>query len=66
MSYLFYACLHSLAEVQLYFELKSFDLSPGLGLPPSIQSHSLVCVPTQISDCYFSEESFFLLLIGFH
>ncbi len=41
------------------------DLSPGLGLPPSIQSHSPLCIAASITDCYWSEENF-LSLIGFH
>jgi hypothetical protein len=36
----------------------------GLGLPP-LHSAPLYIVATQITDCYWSEESF-LSLIGFH
>jgi hypothetical protein len=28
------------------FNLRSFELSPVLGLPPSIQSHSPLCIAT--------------------
>ncbi len=35
------------------------------GLPPSILSHSPLCTTTQITDCYWSEESF-LSLTGFN
>jgi hypothetical protein len=31
---------------------RSFDLSPGLGLPPYIQTHSPLCIATQLTDCY--------------
>ena len=41
------------------FNLWSFDL------PPSIQSHSPLCIATQITDYFWSEESF-LSLISFH
>jgi hypothetical protein len=33
------------------FNPRSFDISPDLGLPPSIQSHSPLCIATQIIDC---------------
>jgi hypothetical protein len=45
------------------FNLRSFDLSLGLVLLLSIKSHSPLCIATQITDCYWSEASF-LLLIG--
>ena len=38
-----------------WVNLKSFDLSPGLGLPPSIQSLSRI--DTQFTDCYWSEKA---------
>ena len=40
------------------FNLRSFDLSPCLGFPPSIRSHSPQCIAKQITDCYWVEESF--------
>jgi hypothetical protein len=46
-------------EVELYsfyadvFSLMgSFDLSSGLRLFPSIQSHSRLCITTQMAECY--------------
>ncbi len=45
------------------FNLSSFDLSHCLGLPTSIiQSHSPLCIATQITDCYWSDESFHSLI----
>ncbi len=46
------------------FNLRSFDLSVGLGAAPSIQSHSPLCIASKITDCYWLEESF-LSLVGF-
>jgi hypothetical protein len=62
MSMKFFDCFKSCYADE--FSLRCFDLSPGLGLHPSIQSHFPLCNATQITDCYWSEESF-LSLIGF-
>jgi hypothetical protein len=43
--------------MQMYL---TFSLSPSLGLPPSSR-----CIATQMTDCYWPEESF-LSLNGFH
>jgi hypothetical protein len=50
--------------VSVEFNLRSFDLSPGLGL----SSFSfLLSAASQITDIYWSEESFLnMYLIGFH
>jgi hypothetical protein len=34
------------------FNLRSFNLSPGLGLPPSLPSHCPLCIATRIIGCY--------------
>jgi hypothetical protein len=39
-----------------------FDLSPGLGVPLSIQSHSTLCIATQTTDCYWL---YFLSTVNF-
>jgi hypothetical protein len=36
--------------------------APSLWLPPFIQSHSPLCITTQITDCYWSEDSFITLI----
>jgi hypothetical protein len=43
------------------FNLRSFDLSPGFGLFPSIQSFSPLCIATQITGFYWSEEKLSLI-----
>jgi hypothetical protein len=35
-----------LVHYAVVFNMRSFDLSSGLGLPPSIQSHSPLCIAT--------------------
>jgi hypothetical protein len=49
------------------FNLRSFDLSPGLGLPRSIQSHSPlhICITTQITDRYMVRRELLLTHIVF-
>jgi hypothetical protein len=44
------------------FNLRSFDLSLGFLLPPSLQFDSPLCIATQITDGSWSEESFLLFI----